>query len=144
MTCQFQVVKPWLMNMNCQRIKRKRRSRKKCTLTIIQQIASFVATPVGCPDELTNETPKVTCIFCLDREYSHLVIERSDSPNKDLFDIEALHALCNFTDQMISTPSYAMVCDTETYSKKCCRPWSISSYILLLSNKTNCAEIQVS
>lgn len=87
------------------------------------------------------ENSRIKIEFSIDREHSHFVIEPKG--NTTIFDITTLQAICDLEKRLTSTPSYTKVCDTETYSKKCCRPWSISNYILLLSNKTDCAEIQV-
>lgn len=71
-----------------------------------------------------------------------MVIERSNG-NKSLLELDAIREMCELEIKLTSIGSYKSFCQLKAHSKECCRPWSMPNYIALLSNKTNCSEIQV-
>ncbi|XP_055305297.1 protein dispatched [Sitodiplosis mosellana] len=75
------------------------------------------------------------------REYTHMVLVRSNG-NASLLEMDALRAVCDLESKLTTVGSYKGFCQMKTYSKECCRPWSIPNYIAFLANKTSCSDIQ--
>lgn len=82
------------------------------------------------------------CKFQIDREYTHLVLVRSNG-NTSLLEMDVMRAMCDLESKLTTVKSYKEFCQMKIYSKECCRPWSIPNYIAFLANKTSCADIQV-
>lgn len=78
----------------------------------------------------------------IDREYTHLVLVRSNG-NTSLLEMDGMRALCDLESKLTAVNSYKEFCQMKIYSKECCRPWTIPNYIAFLANKTSCADIQV-
>lgn len=78
----------------------------------------------------------------IDREYTHMVLERSDG-NSSLMEPDAIRAMCDLESRLTKIHGYRGICQMKFYSKECCRPWSIPNYISLLANKTTCHDIEV-
>lgn len=91
-------------------------------------------------------------------EYAHFVVQRTNIPNNrtnnineqhlphnnnSMFELDVLLAICDIETKLTKIDYYDKLCQTEMGSKKCCRPWSLPNYIALLSNKTQCMEIEV-
>lgn len=85
---------------------------------------------------------KMAWNISIDREYTHLVLMRSDG-NSSLLEMDSIQAMCHLESQLTTIHSYKGFCQMKFYVKECCRPWSIPNYIALLSNKTNCYDIVV-
>lgn len=78
----------------------------------------------------------------LDPEYAHMALLRSDG-SASLLEIDAIRAMCNLEFKLTTIRSYKGFCQQKFHVKECCRPWSIPNYIVLLTNKTACHEIEV-
>lgn len=79
------------------------------------------------------------------KEFMHFVIKRVNRQiNESLFEVNALWAMCELEQTIISTNKYENLCQKELSSDNCCRPWSLANYVALLSNKTSCFDISVS
>lgn len=102
-----------------------------------------------CDAPSKNARVKISCdfiynlirIFLLDREYTHMVLVRSNG-NRSLLEMDAVRAVCELETKLTSIGSFKGFCQVRTYSKECCRPWSLANYAAFLANKTSCSEIQ--
>lgn len=51
--------------------------------------------------------------------------------------------MCELESKFTSIQTYEKICQIKSNSKQCCRPWSLTNYITLLSNKTLCSQLEV-
>lgn len=80
------------------------------------------------------------------KDYAHFVVQRRTDNNgvtidSSLFELKALQAICELEDRLTGVNSYRNRCQKEAHSELCCRIWSLPAYVALLSNKSECTEI---
>ncbi|KAL5283685.1 DISP1 family protein [Megaselia abdita] len=93
-------------------------------------------------ESLTHSSPSKFFCDLPRKEFTHFVVERyGPNATDSLFDINAFHAMCQLDETIQSVSFYQGFCEREYNGEDCCRSWSISNYIALLSNKTSCFDI---
>uniref|UniRef100_A0A182NZ92 SSD domain-containing protein n=1 Tax=Anopheles dirus TaxID=7168 RepID=A0A182NZ92_9DIPT len=75
------------------------------------------------------------------KEYAHLVVQRTNHLNESLFELNAFLALCELEQTLLRVEHYGALCQRELTADECCRPWSIVNYVTFLSNKSSCFEL---
>ncbi|XP_055384764.1 protein dispatched [Condylostylus longicornis] len=97
------------------------------------------------PPALYTDMPTLTDgFFCGSPTigYAHFVVKRIGPNSTDsIFEINSLLAMCQLEEQIQSVEGYEDFCEKDNFSDQCCRPWSISNYVALLSNKSSCFDI---
>jgi len=79
-----------------------------------------------------------SCIFPAG---SHAKIVISNKiEGKELWKLEVVKELCTLEKTL--EPFYSDICEIQQPGK-CCRAWSLTNYLLLVANKTNCEDITV-
>lgn len=63
---------------------------------------------------------------------------------KSMFDQESLLAMCDVEKQMTYSKGYASRCEKNAYlsAEPCCRIWSATNYVTLLTNLPSCYDIK--
>lgn len=74
-------------------------------------------------------------------DYSRVALEIKDP--QTIFDFETVMLICFFQKKMEELSSYRMSCEKDA-GYACCPGWSLPNYIATYSNKTDCAQLQVS
>ncbi len=76
---------------------------------------------------------------CTVKEYARIVFH--SQTNKNLFTMNSIKAMCNIEKTMEMHSGYQDTCIVKTHSRSCCRPWSLSRYITLISNRPSCENV---
>lgn len=81
--------------------------------------------------------------YFVDPEYAHFVIQRhTENLTESLFELNTLLAMCELESRLEHIDEYQDLCERGASNDKCCRPWSLPNYIALLSNRSNCFDIE--
>jgi hypothetical protein len=107
------------------------------TTVPLQAVKCFVACQVK------SITCVLNCLLILTviSAWSHArIIISSNAEGKNLWKLGAIKDMCTLEKDLESL--YSDICETQG-SGKCCRPWSLTNYLLLSSNKSACEDIEV-
>lgn len=81
-------------------------------------------------------------MLILDEKYAHLVIAATDQG--DLFTWKNLQSLCKLENILMNSKSAPGLCVSNAeIPGTCCKPWSLPSYIAVLSDRHSCLSITV-